>query len=517
MSELTSFDRLLDIWGSKGDEVFKELMNYRVENCHYINLPRVCMTHQRFVEIGSKKFNFYIRILPTMWDNVYEGHYPIKDLPDMIEDDWFEMNINNTDLEVIEERWSPGIIYSVFEPDLDKDKIKAFKRLFYDTPDFDMDACEVFLIKRLLHGVVDDDAWIKTLPVYDFSRANEPVFISNFVKETYDRVDDLFRMINSRLDIFINNLMDVYQGIGQMLHEYEFVHTKHKEIKYGSKRCLLKSTTLGIEMLFPDGLNINDLKEDKEMPEFGGSGKQKVEGIKKKEPTIKPATEKVEPLEVTTEDLIGDKNCYVFFDMEFTGLRGWPDPISIGCVDMHGRTFYAEFTDYDSGKFENPEWMEENVIKNLMHPELSTGGDHWTMSGTRREVSLQLNAWLDSVSRLNNGSIIQMVSDVCHYDFVLFMDIISNGRGAFAVEPDRISPCCYDINHCFADMIYRKKGVDNKNFVPLRAAFDIDRKEIAESLDGFTYEGTGVTGDKHNALVDALHIRAVFRYIHGID
>ena len=43
----------------------------------------------------------------------------------------------------------------------------------------------------------------------------------------------------------------------------------------------------------------------------------------------------------------------VFFDTEFTGLHQNTTLLSIGLVAENGRSFYAEFMDYDYGQEEN--------------------------------------------------------------------------------------------------------------------------------------------------------------------
>ena len=53
----------------------------------------------------------------------------------------------------------------------------------------------------------------------------------------------------------------------------------------------------------------------------------------------------------------------LFFDMEFTGLHKETTPISLGIVSEDGKTFYAEFTDYDESQCND--WIKENVIYNL--------------------------------------------------------------------------------------------------------------------------------------------------------
>ena len=77
-----------------------------------------------------------------------------------------------------------------------------------------------------------------------------------------------------------------------------------------------------------------------------------------------------------------DKKCYIYFDTEFTGLRKDTSLISIGLIDSDGRTFYAEFTDYDRSQIDK--WIRQNVINNLINPVNTFEGKHWKMTGNKR-------------------------------------------------------------------------------------------------------------------------------------
>jgi hypothetical protein len=57
----------------------------------------------------------------------------------------------------------------------------------------------------------------------------------------------------------------------------------------------------------------------------------------------------------------------IFFDTEFTGLHKNTTLISIGLISEDGKTFYAEFTDYDKSQVDS--WLQENVINNLVMQE----------------------------------------------------------------------------------------------------------------------------------------------------
>lgn len=89
-----------------------------------------------------------------------------------------------------------------------------------------------------------------------------------------------------------------------------------------------------------------------------------------------------------------------------------------------------------------------------------------------------------------------MVSDVCHYDMVLLIDLFGS---AFDV-PSYISPCCHDINQDIAHYY----GISEKE------AFDKSREEMIKELYGETYV---VPGTKHNALYDARVIQHIYNAI----
>lgn len=184
----------------------------------------------------------------------------------------------------------------------------------------------------------------------------------------------------------------------------------------------------------------------------------------------------------------------LFFDTEFTGLHKNTTLISLGIVSEDGRRFYAEFRDYDKKQVDS--WLKENVIDNLLF-----GGDiittatdmtlnsgetevisySYKMSDSKENIKAELKRWL---SQFNE---IQFVSDVCHYDFVLLIDMFS---GAFDL-PKNICPACHDINQDIADW-YR---------ISEKEAFDKSREEIVSN---------GASCRKHNALYDAEIIKAIY-------
>ena len=185
----------------------------------------------------------------------------------------------------------------------------------------------------------------------------------------------------------------------------------------------------------------------------------------------------------------------LFFDMEFTGLHKNTTPISIGIVSEDGKKFYAEFTDYDESQCND--WIKENVIKNLKLAGMGVGVSDTDenpplriVMGDKRYIRQEANEWL------HHFDTIQFVSDVCHYDFVLLIDLLTNGGTALDL-PKNISAVCHDINQDIARNYHTSD----------QEAFDMSREEIMfDVCAGKDF----VTGDKHNSLYDAEVIRAIY-------
>lgn len=188
----------------------------------------------------------------------------------------------------------------------------------------------------------------------------------------------------------------------------------------------------------------------------------------------------------------------IFFDIEFTGLHQYTTPISLGMVTENGDTFYAEFTDYDINQCDD--WIRENVLENLLFNEESNFykfSANPRMKNRYRYISSMLNEWLE---RVRKGEDIQFVSDVCHYDMMLLIDLITNGGTAFSLQ-EFISPVCHDINQDIA----RHYGISDAE------AFDKSREEIVMELCA-----EPVRGEKHNSLYDAKVIKAIYEEIANI-
>lgn len=165
----------------------------------------------------------------------------------------------------------------------------------------------------------------------------------------------------------------------------------------------------------------------------------------------------------------------IFFDTEFTGLHKGTSLISIGLISEDGKTFYAEFTDYDETQIDK--WLQENVIANLC---LETGDNHpktysnCNIKETASYIADELREWLSQFDS------VEMWSDCLAYDWVLFNDIFGH---AFNIPPN-VYYIPFDI--C---TLFKIKGIDP----------DISREGFA-----------GIEGQKHNALHDAKVIKACY-------
>lgn len=217
----------------------------------------------------------------------------------------------------------------------------------------------------------------------------------------------------------------------------------------------------------------------------------------------------------------------LFFDTEFTGLRKGTTLISLGIVADNGKKFYAEFTDFNWEYVD--EWIQKNVLDNFIlkkfypncgkeieeqmeewknegyevsnYPTMNTfyllyetkrTKDNFTeVVGDSKWIREALSEWLSQFDS------IQFVSDVCHYDFVLLIDLLTDNKTALDL-PNNISAVCHDINSDIA----RHYGISDKE------AFDKSREEIVSEL--CVHE---IAGRKHNSLYDAEVIKEIWEEI----
>ena len=167
----------------------------------------------------------------------------------------------------------------------------------------------------------------------------------------------------------------------------------------------------------------------------------------------------------------------VFFDCEFNGLRQHTQLISIGVVDEHDNTFYAEIV--PNKAFIVEPWVLENVMPHLKFRDLSVGfhfeeyNGSVNMLGDMREVGEELRKWLEP------HKTVEIWSDCLAYDWVLFCELFG---GALNI-PSNVYYIPFDI--C---TVFKIKGVDP----------DVHREKFAGASDA---------KKKHNALWDAIVIK----------
>lgn len=212
-----------------------------------------------------------------------------------------------------------------------------------------------------------------------------------------------------------------------------------------------------------------------------------------------------------TSYLKEDIKMKVFFDTEFTGLKKDTSLISIGCISENGDQFYAELDDFN--KHDVNEWMKENVFKHtirvgpngyfnksnikLESTIINASKKSTVCYGGRGKVSFAIKDWLKIIGGQENG--IEFVSDVCHYDMVLMVDLLTDGKTALDL-PEWIGAACYDINQDIA-WVY---NIDE------RTAFEKSRELVAEDLwPSYPFFNTM----KHNALYDAEVISVIYKVI----
>lgn len=180
----------------------------------------------------------------------------------------------------------------------------------------------------------------------------------------------------------------------------------------------------------------------------------------------------------------------LYFDTEFSGLYKNTELISIGIISDDGRAFYGEITDFNKDKID--EWINRNVLANTIEYgninilDICEREDDYYV-GTKSDISGYLRDWLKQFDD------VQLVSDVCHYDMALFIDLFGSAWDI----PKNVSPVCHDINQDIAKFYY----------ISDREAFDFNREDILLDND------INIEGEKHNALYDAKVIKAISEMI----
>jgi len=181
----------------------------------------------------------------------------------------------------------------------------------------------------------------------------------------------------------------------------------------------------------------------------------------------------------------------VYLDTEFEGLWKTANLISLGLVSEDGKELYIEFNDIDIDK--QDDWIKQNVLINTVFyggvdiNSITDASNYFV--GDKTAVKNKLIEWFKQFPE------VQVVSDVCHYDFVQFIDIFGT---AFDL-PANINASCHDINQDIAKYYY----------ITEKRAFDMSREDVLATFDAY------IDGVKHNSLYDAKVIKEIYLKLNG--
>jgi hypothetical protein len=178
------------------------------------------------------------------------------------------------------------------------------------------------------------------------------------------------------------------------------------------------------------------------------------------------------------------KERLIYFDTEFTGLHQMTTLISIGCITDDGKTFYAEYTDFD--KDQVTDWIKENVFPGLKYvsmegsvePFMKKDVNQFEAVGDKEYVKEAFWKWIGMLGYKK----IRMYSDCLTYDWMLF-------------------------NEYYADEKDGMKDLRNINYIPLDLCTDLYRAKVDPDVNREEFAEYEGEDEKHNALHDAKIIR----------
>lgn len=179
----------------------------------------------------------------------------------------------------------------------------------------------------------------------------------------------------------------------------------------------------------------------------------------------------------------GDLYSCVYFDTELTRFSSDATIISIGLVDNFGRSFYAEFTDYDESQVTMDVLRE--VIKGLQHPDAHLEGMDWAMTGTRKEIAPQIMFWLDPI--VKTGRVVQFVSWLTDLQFTKVLELLC-ADNIIKNRPNFIMPVSLDLMNLFSTWMEPKKNKEGvsilRKFNPLAGACALDEDLVVKEYLG---------------------------------
>lgn len=180
----------------------------------------------------------------------------------------------------------------------------------------------------------------------------------------------------------------------------------------------------------------------------------------------------------------------IYFDTEFTELSKQGQLISLGMISDDNKSIYCEFEGIDTES--QSDWLKHYVLRNTVlygnkYIDDIIYDNTQYFKGSKDDIKHHLETWLSQFKS------VQLISDVSHYDMMLFIDIFGT---AFDL-PNNVCPYCYDINQDIA----RYENISNKD------AFDFSREQLLEN------NNIELQGNKHNCLYDALVIKNIYNLI----
>lgn len=230
------------------------------------------------------------------------------------------------------------------------------------------------------------------------------------------------------------------------------------------------------------------------------------------------------------------KEIKLFVDFEFTSLSPDAQIISLGVISDCGKSFYAEFTDFDISRCDD--WVRNNVVSKLQNIDSTTAilngeiilGSKDSHKLVRESITCHLHDKFTNIgfalkywlSKFYDYKI-QFVVDCGTWDWYWLLqllaewDLIENEEafsgkcptcGQSAVLnykrglpklPSNVSPVPMDLN----DLIAFKKGIS------VSEAFDLNREFIAGAKIG------DAATEKHNALWDAKVIKSIYEQLNS--
>ena len=180
------------------------------------------------------------------------------------------------------------------------------------------------------------------------------------------------------------------------------------------------------------------------------------------------------------------KNLKVFLDLEFTGLHRLSTPISVALVVEDGKTYYAEFTDFD--RYQVTEFIETQVLSKLtiqtfdLYTDYEPNEDNIKVKGNTQLVQETLSEFLAKYSQ----NTLEFWMDCPVFTWSIFLDTL----GGLKNLPQNIERLPYDL-HTACKLF----GYDTRE----------DRRSILPNYDELIVEG------ENNSLNDARISLEIFK------